>query len=78
MVPIGGEGGRQRGFTVEIAHLNLLDRVVLFPLCNRGEGIDMGLLQIELAKQIGQLVERGFNGGHLLTQGGGRGKGIHR
>lgn len=38
----------------------------------------MGLLQLELAKQIGQLVERGFNGGHLLTQGGGRGKGIHR
>ncbi len=38
----------------------------------------MGLLQIELAKQIGQLVESAFNGGHLLTQSGGRGKGIHR
>lgn len=38
----------------------------------------MGLLQLELAEQIGQLVERGFNGGHLLTQGGSLGKGIHR
>ena len=78
VIPIGCEGGSQRLLTLEVTHLNLRDRVVLFPLWHRGEGIDMGLLQRQLAEQIGQLVEGGFNGCHLLPQGGARGKGIHR
>ncbi len=78
VIPIGRQGGGQCLVAAQVTHLNLADGVVLFALCDRGEGIDMGLLQFELVEQGGQLIQRGFNGLHLLTQGGGRGKGIHR
>ncbi|MNR30028.1 hypothetical protein D3C85_1474560 [compost metagenome] len=38
----------------------------------------MGLQRLELTEQPGEAGQRVFQGGHLLAQGGGGGKGIHR
>lgn len=74
----GGEGGGQGRLAREIAHLDGLDGLMLFPLGHGREGIDMSLQQVELAQLPGKACQRRFQQGHLLTQGGGGGKGVHR
>ena len=48
------------------------------PLGHGREGIDMSLQQLELAQLPGKACQRRLQQGHLLTQGGGGGKGVHR
>ena len=78
MVLKGGEGGGQGRLAREIAHFDGLDGLMLFPLGHGREGIDMSLQQVELAQLPGKACQRRLQQGHLLTQGGGGGKGVHR
>ncbi|MNF73926.1 hypothetical protein D3C84_559440 [compost metagenome] len=78
VILVGGQGGGQRLLPREIAHFDGLDGIVLFPLRHGGQGIDMGLQQLELAELSGETGKGVFQFVHLLTQGGGGGKGVHR
>lgn len=78
VILIGGQGGGQRLLPREIVHFDGLDGIVLFPLRHGGQGIDMGLQQWELAELSGETGKGVFQFVHLLAQGGGGGKGVHR
>ncbi|MNE33110.1 hypothetical protein D3C80_1267570 [compost metagenome] len=78
MILIGGDRGGQRRVAPQITDLYLGDGIVLLSLRHGGEGIDMALLQRESTQLLSQAGQRRFEGLHLLTQGGGRGKGVHR